>query len=1511
MVTSSLPGGPADKGGTNYEILWGLHAMLDVVQGRAESIRIEPPGIDGAEFYILREGIREHWQTKRQVTGQENWSLQKLKSEAVLDFFLACADAGERAFFASISNAPELRMLSTHAQSAKDFAEFMGPFLTKPRRKELNELRKHLGNISEPDAFSFLLKVHVICADEGALEDRFLHPLLTALFAGPAISTQANLSSLYLNNVHQTLTRARILADLEKAGIRLREVASSPTVRSQLRSATDDYIAGQRAKLISGSLVPRKVAGDVAQKICSATVSLDLLISSSAGGGKSACFYQIANELTTAGIPVVAFRLDRLDPTVSTAALGGQMGLTESPALVLARAYPSQPVVLIIDQLDFVSSTSGRHPDFFDTLAALVEEVRGLRSAQVVHLVLACRQFDFENDHRFRRLLPKDEKPIKLDPLTPDEVKAVIKTVGGKPERLQPRQLDLLGLAQNLALFVDSKLVLQDKPSFLTQKDLFDAYWDVKKEQAETAHPSPVAHWSSLLKALTEEMSKRQDLSVPKAFLDGYPRAFVSHLVSSGVLTFNGRVYGFGHESFFDYCFARGAVDHPEEFAAFLEADNQLLFRRAQLRQVLVYLRDDDPKRYLVNLRQILQSSKIRPHLKLLALELVATVPDPTEDEFACLRPFLDSELPHRQAQTVNPDKMASRAWGVFFASRTLFPPADRVGMVTAWLSSRDEGLNDLAIHYLQWQLDPHADRVAELVEPFEAHPDWHQRLRALVEHGDFEKGRRYFELVLRLLERGVLDQAKAPFYSNGGFWTTVSGLAEARPTWAAELAARWLDRQVARACAATGESNDSVQLDDDSGIDDLAEMARNAHAAVLEQVLPAVLRAVKALPYDVKTEGMPWDRAWSGHYRSDDIGLSEAYLRACKTAFAAISTDAPEALRPYIQDLVSHEFDTANQLLLAAYQCHPQHFADEALTLIASDSRRFYCALFGSSYWLARGLIEACSSHCSEEVFRKIEAAVVAFVPEDERTGDGYKHRGRAAFTLASALDSSRIRDTTKTKLIEWKAKLGEPYGPPHIIRGYSVISPITEENASHMTDDQWLGAMEKYHAGRPRGSESYLRGGAAELAGMLGTFVAKEPKRFAALAHRFPANAEPNYLHAVLRNLKDAEIAGGEKIAVARLVFDWPPDNAADSALALLGSIEDVILPADAVEYIRRLAFHGPGPSGECRQEAIPGDKQKKADIRIDGLNTVRGRAVEAVAHLVFHERAYLDDFGADIESLAVDPSAAIRGCAAFAVYAMATHDPTRALALLPAFFDSEAALHGSDFVCRLIRHGVGKHLETLRPYVYQLLNSPNPEARRQGGIAACLARLHHPTEDQLADAAMTGSVEARRGAAVVAEGNLLDPKHRGWCERALRRLFDDPDQEVRNAAAHCFWQLWQKPTHPLTDYSDLIEAFLKSAAFTTDPSMLLHALEDTKTRLPEQVLHVCEIFVGRCATEARDIRTGIASDERTVGKLVFRAVAQIPDLGGQRRAVSVIDQMCLEGMHSAGKHLGEIER
>ncbi len=42
-----LPGGPADKSGNSYEGRWTVNSMVEIIAGRALSIRIEPLGPEG------------------------------------------------------------------------------------------------------------------------------------------------------------------------------------------------------------------------------------------------------------------------------------------------------------------------------------------------------------------------------------------------------------------------------------------------------------------------------------------------------------------------------------------------------------------------------------------------------------------------------------------------------------------------------------------------------------------------------------------------------------------------------------------------------------------------------------------------------------------------------------------------------------------------------------------------------------------------------------------------------------------------------------------------------------------------------------------------------------------------------------------------------------------------------------------------------------------------------------------------------------------------------------------------------------------------------------------------------------------------------------------------------------------------------------------------------------------------------------------------------------------------
>ena len=84
-----LPGGPADKFGNRYEGRWTVNCMIDVMDERADAIRLEPPGAEGEgiEFWVRRGDRREYHQVKRQHSASGRWTLADLGHEQCIGPF--------------------------------------------------------------------------------------------------------------------------------------------------------------------------------------------------------------------------------------------------------------------------------------------------------------------------------------------------------------------------------------------------------------------------------------------------------------------------------------------------------------------------------------------------------------------------------------------------------------------------------------------------------------------------------------------------------------------------------------------------------------------------------------------------------------------------------------------------------------------------------------------------------------------------------------------------------------------------------------------------------------------------------------------------------------------------------------------------------------------------------------------------------------------------------------------------------------------------------------------------------------------------------------------------------------------------------------------------------------------------------------------------------------------------------------------------------------------------------
>ena len=604
--------------------------------------------------------------------------------------------------------------------------------------------------------------------------------------------------------------------------------------------------------------------------------------------------------------------------------------------------------------------------------------------------------------------------------------------------------------------------------------------------------------------------------------------------------------------------------------------------------------------------------------------------------------------------------------------------------------------------------------------------------------------------------------------------------------------------------------------------------------------------------------------------------------------------------MRSVIVELRRRDTHIANHLLQVLYTASANQYADEAAEMLVAEPWRFECGYSDSSHWTSTELVRAIAPCCGADVRAKLETKVLAYKSPWKRTKDGYKSAGSVSFSLLSAFPSDLLSSAGRTRFGELERKFGKPAAAPRGIRGGFVGSPIEKGAAEKMTDDQWLRAIEKYrseHSFNHIGDS--LRGGAWQLSQTLESLVEQQPERFAKLALRFPADVNPAYWNRTLAGLKKSTTSNELKLAVCRKAFAEARGACGQSIADVLGASEDT-LPDEAIEMLVWLATKHSDPDHEALQT--------DGDIDMNGIDTTRGRAADAIRDLIWRDAAYLPRFGDALERMVKDSSTCVRECVVGTLRAVAYHDAALALVLFERTDTQEDRLLATHHAYEFIRSLLRDRFDELRPTIERMLRSSDADVAQAGARLAGLAALQHNHAADLGREAATGTAPQRRGLAEVAAANIASEECRAWCERHLTAFFNDEDEEVRKEAASCFRQLRDES---LELYEPLIVAFVDSVSYRDDSMSILHFLENSLRRLPGITCVVCEKFLDRFSAEARDVRTSRMSDASTVTQLISRTYHQHQDDEWTARALGLIDRLCLEGIGDARKEFDRFER
>ena len=1451
--------------------------------------------------------------------------MQGPQGEASSGDLIAKVGTSSDGVFSSGTSATELEELIERARASDSFEEF------KQRVDGSGRLSGQLGKYVAPlcdderAAWVALQRLCVRTTNEPrltAVVERRVRSMFKTRDGQPldARAVRLLLGNALTDPSGKRHTAKSVLDYLESRGFVRSRLAGDVTVGERIQQHNRAHVKEVHDRLINRAEIIREESRSTVAALLEHGKSV--MLEGMAGSGKSCVLAQLMGRLEERGVPCLVMRLDRLDGGDQHAqAIGIRLGLPKSPAITLGEFAGGQPSVLVVDQLDAIGVVSARNQAAWGAFNELLEEARTYPRMRVL---FACRSFDLERDPRLRALADDRERveriPVGL--LDEEVIRSAIAAAELDPAALSERQLRILSIPLHLHLLLES--ANSGPVKFASAGDLFDAFWEHKAAAVSRQMGGDLSVWTAAVGRLCDELSERETLVAPSLVLDEYGEA-LNVLASEGVVYVQDGSVRFFHESFFDYAFARTFLRLNNDLVQWLLADEQHLFRRSQVRQVLAFLRSRETDRghYLKALEGLLSHPRVRFHIKKLVLDWLGALPDPTSDEWDIVEGL--------------EDELGEHAWGVARNSVAWFDTLHEMGRWEAWLESDDEQIDRaLALLRMPDVLNGRSAAIAELVGPFRgASEQWRTRLGWLAGGGYGYTSEKMHDLVIDLIGDGTLDDVRPGVAVNDDWWFTWYGLGSERPEFVVRILGAWFDRQVVRA-AGLGRKDPfhggpELGTYSQYGGELIRESAAGAPLHFVRELLPRFTAFDESVPMD-------WLPAPSRFGRPN-----EQIREALAEAAMLLAQADPPALDAVIGDTLRRgESRWMSALVLRAWSTNPGLYAERIVSfLLERPDERLgigYSSWMGEVDALAaisRTAIAAASQHCSAESLMELERVLLHFTPEWERN---HRSVGRTALALLRALPEERISHRARQRTRELERRFpdaperGAPRPPSDedMLPGW-VGAPIAQENQRLMTDTQWLRAMAKYGSAElgatPDGS---IVGGALELSRGLETLVREDPGRFAALANRMDASLHPLYFGAILRGLTHHESSDrpgtlDEACGVLRRIADVDVGVSEDALADAIGALADEAIPEDIVQMLCEIAENATDPEAdrwldrETRDSQTgrlgtmshyPGPKTDNlwSDPIAQAINSVRGTAARSLALLLFADRDRWEVLRPAVERLIVDPVLAVRSVAVECLLAILDTHRDQALAGFQRLTEGADPILGSNFIGRFIDYAMFRDYAAMRPTLAKMLQSTEPAAVKAGASRMTFASLR--INEAHADASLVLSLgeDARAGAASVYAGNILDATVGAECEERLKVLFKDESEVVRRAAAWC-WNVL-KPDE-LAKRGPLLGAFVDSIGPDIDVGLLIHTLEQSHERLPSEICELAERVVEAYGPKGADPRLREAGAAYRLAPLIIRLHEETQDREFRGRVLDVIDDMLRVGFMRMSAELEQYDR
>ena len=1329
-------GGRADKKGNQYEINCIIFEMLKILHETNYSIVVEALGKDevGTDILVTTfEGIKEHQQCKARNASKKSWEISDLKARNILSAWKMQLNRDNNRQVALVSpmDCSFLVDLNDRAHNTSGKAEdFYTIQILKSDKKFQNFYKSfciEMGLNSEEDtdilkSIDYLKRIYYRRMSEYEIREHISQSIQFLFRSEKNIVYNALVSMVVTKDIlGKEITQSVLYEYFKNQKIELCLRDNDNRIAPRIYEINQEY--RETFKPLQEGLIDRKEFG-----ICIDAIENEkqIIISGSAGYGKSGCTEAISNYCEEKRIPYIAIKLDRRIPHGNCEKWGQDLGLPSSVAYAIHCISKNEKAVIILDQLDALRWTQANSSEAIYVCMELIRQVNYLNSERQKNIIMVfvCRTYDLENDNNISSLFKKDESKesdwtnVIIGNFDEDTVKKII---GEGYKNLSLKLKMLLRIPSNIYIWQH----LDKGESYgdcLTTSHLIERWFQqiCRKSISEGLQEKSIIETTT---EIVDKLDKLGRLYAPRQTLN-VGEAGIDYLISSEIIMNQKNKIGFAHQSILDYLISKRMMEkyfNGEKIENIIgEKSKQNPGRRYQVQMFLQNILEYDSADFIRAGEEMLLSDSIRYYVKFIFYEILGQISQPDENIAQFIIENCENEVYGKYLLN-----------NVIYSRKQYVAVLRNQGILDRWY--QDLNQKEKVFHLLQ-SLSPDLsieDIMFIRKYAFKNVDDDRQFIMCFW-HDITEESDEMFDLRMSLYKH-YPDFAKE-------LYIDVKTMMQQCEIRTIRLISFWMKNKIKSQGRYVYRYEEELIDADNSFLVENGEF-------VLAELLPYI---PKNDTVEVKYND------WSGRYWHKR-GIERACVELVKKANVAVITKSPERFWKHYETYMGKGYLVFNEIILHGLSYLPSYYSNQIIRYIGSDLDKNifdYTSGAEDKLELVKKVLRVHGEQCDKKQLLWLENVIYKYI--SPRAVKWYQRRiewnkskqnqrvywsywGDLQHELLSCLPQESISKRSKELVQVLDRKFCGVSSVYYNKDGHSgwVKSPVSGKNIGKR---QWLqiitnGKLKNRNQCRSiEVKGGFIKSSYEMYASDFETLVKQKPAEMIQLVLEHKNQVLPVYIDSMFLGAYLSEKLNEVDFRLIEDMFRvFPCDLMTHRATYFCGIIEKlntIDWSIDVKNQLKDIALFHINPELDKPNVTSSEDKEMKSCnmLHSNALNCVRGNAASTIGQLLWANKKLFIQFKDVIGKMTIDANPAVRFASLYALWPSYNIDREWAEERILYVYESDirtTSFYGSKDMFFLL---YSKYKEKVIKIIEKCFNDSDKELIEVGGHAVCEFYIQH---------------------------------------------------------------------------------------------------------------------------------------------------------------------------------------